>query len=110
MSHQGNALKARSSWLIQQLRRISVRWPEVTKAKARARISRGVYECALCKEEFGVKHIQVDHRNPVVDPYTGFTGWDNFIKRLFVDAEDLQILCKPCHKTKTAKENASRAR
>jgi len=110
MAQQGNALRNKPSWLIQQLRRISVKWPEVSKARSAARISRGVYRCASCKEEFGVKHVQVDHIEPVVNVSDGFTGWDNFIKRLFVDAKDLQVLCKPCHKTKTAKENSGRIR
>jgi len=97
-----------ANWLIQQLRRISYKWPERTKAKNRGRIERGLYRCNTCKQVFTSAAIQLDHIEPVIDPGKGFDGWDAYINRLFGDAEGLQVLCRPCHKTKTNKENAKR--
>ena len=97
-------------WLINHLRRISYRWPERNEAKKKARIRRGFYRCAKCKGEFHYKHIQLDHRKSVLDPSSGFTDWNNYIARLFVDREGFQVLCKPCHQKKTNKENAKRVR
>lgn len=62
------------------------------------------YRCNECKEEFTSKDIEVDHIVPVVDVKTGFTTWDDFINGLFCGKDNLQVLCKPCHKTKSKKE------
>jgi 5-methylcytosine-specific restriction endonuclease McrA len=68
------------------------------------------YQCAICNEEFPAAQIQVDHIDPVVDPATGFTSWDSFIERLFCSADNLQVVCKPCHKIKTQEEKQQRKR
>jgi 5-methylcytosine-specific restriction endonuclease McrA len=62
------------------------------------------YKCAKCKEEFPASLVQVDHKNPVVDPKTGFVSWDVYIKRMFCEKKNLQVLCKECHAIKTKKE------
>ena len=98
------------NWLIAQLRRASYKWPERTTAKRKARIERGIYRCNICKGEFPAKSIQLDHRKPVLSPSLGFTDWDNYIKRLFVDSKGFQVLCKPCHQKRTTRENAKRVR
>ena len=66
------------------------------------------YECFTCKEAFPAKEVQVDHIAPVVDPKVGFVDWDTFISRLFCEAENLQVLCKPCHLAKTKLEKEER--
>lgn len=66
------------------------------------------YTCAECKYEFPAKEVQVDHISPVVVPSEGFVSWDKFITRLFCDKQNLQVLCKPCHKNKTAEEKKAR--
>ena len=63
-----------------------------------------LYECKNCKGTFSSRDIQVDHVKPVVDPKKGFISWDVYIDRLFCEAKNLQVLCKPCHKKKTVKE------
>jgi len=95
-------------WFIAQLRRVHYKWQPKENAKKLARISRGVYQCAVCNGLFGNKEIQVDHINPVVSPTDGFTCWDDYIKRLFVSTGEYAILCKECHSKKTKKENEGR--
>jgi hypothetical protein len=34
--------------------------------------------------------------------------WDEFINKLFCEANNLQAICRSCHKTKTAKEQKIR--
>jgi 5-methylcytosine-specific restriction endonuclease McrA len=64
------------------------------------------YTCAACKKDYPLKNVQVDHIKPVVPK--NFTTWDDFIARLYCEAKWLQVLCKPCHKTKTAEERKKR--
>lgn len=64
------------------------------------------YRCAACSGEFPLKQVQVDHIKPVVPK--NFTNWDDFIKRLYCEAKNLQVVCKPCHKEKSNKERKQR--
>ena len=66
------------------------------------------YKCAMCSEEYVAADVQVDHINPVVDPSKGFINWDIYIDRIFCEIENLQVMCKPCHKVKTELEKAER--
>lgn len=62
------------------------------------------YICNACGQEFTSKDIEVDHITPVVDPVVGFVDWNTFITRLYCPKENLQVICKPCHKIKTKEE------
>jgi len=66
------------------------------------------YICAKCNKEYPGKEVNVDHINPVVCPKQGFVDWDVFIKRLFCEKSNLQVLCSECHDKKTLKERKSR--
>ena len=66
------------------------------------------YKCNSCEKDFPAKEVQVDHIEPVVDS-KGFSSWDTFIERLFCEKENLQVLCKECHLTKTQLEKKERA-
>mgnify|MGYP003636693877 CR=1 FL=1 len=46
----------------------------------------------------------VDHIYPAVDPAKGWQSYDDFISRLFCEADNLQLLCKTCHDQKTLNE------
>jgi hypothetical protein len=86
------------------LRRASLMWPYINQCRVNARRERGKYECAMCKELFGPKEVQIDHIDPVIDIIKGFTTWDDYINRLFCDLEGLACLCKTCHESKTQAE------
>jgi hypothetical protein len=66
------------------------------------------YKCADCKGNFPAASVVVDHIDPVVDTMTGFVDWDTYIERMYCEADGLQVLCKPCHKEKTALERKER--
>lgn len=77
-----------------------------------ARVSPGVVQCHICKtkikENEKPKLFDVDHARPAADPIKSKASWDEWIDGLFCSAEGLRILCKPCHKEKTARENLKR--
>ena len=70
--------------------------------------SRKKYRCAGCAGIFRSKEINVDHIDPVVNPETGFTTFDDYIERMFCGVAGFQVLCKSCHDAKTYLENQLR--
>jgi 5-methylcytosine-specific restriction endonuclease McrA len=64
--------------------------------------------CNHCKKEYPGKEVNVDHIVPVTCPVEGFIDWDVYIKRMFCDKSNLQVLCKKCHDNKTASERGVR--
>lgn len=108
-----------NSFIKNALRAASLKWPPKFNVRTAARTSRGVYLCAgYSRQPHSVRaslppkkgnkkrinNVQVDHVKPVIDPRTGFTSWDNVIKRMFCEAEGLQVLCHDCHQKKTKAE------
>ena len=106
------------SFVISALRAASRRYPPKYKALKNAFVGKKInaksnkmamhYKCAACRKIFVAVDVQVDHIEPVVDPIKGFETWDIFINRLFCEIENLQVLCKPCHKTKTENERKAK--
>lgn len=81
-----------------------------------------VVPCAGCAKLFAMGDTQCDHIEPII-PVTGWPlapdsklydlepkakDMNVLVYRTFVPANKLQILCKPCHKTKSLLENARR--
>ena len=66
------------------------------------------YRCAHCNKTYPGRDVNVDHITPVVDPNEGRKSWDEYIERMLVEADKLQVLCKTCHDAKTAEENKTR--
>lgn len=99
------------------LRAGSRKWPPkykvLNEAKCGKRINESSgrlaehYTCAACGNSFPAKLVVVDHREPVV-PITGFSEWDTVIRRMYCSAENLQVVCKECHRVKTKQENEER--
>jgi hypothetical protein len=54
------------------------------------------YECRKCKQWFPGKEVQVDH----ILECGSLDDANLFIGRLFCEIDNLQVLCKPCHKGK----------
>lgn len=62
------------------------------------------YQCQTCQGWFKRTEIQLDHIIPVIDPETGFDGWDKFVERIDVPASGLRRICLSCHRIKTNHE------
>jgi len=95
------------------LRKASRWWKPISDTIKLARQTRGVYLCNGCDELVPnsivvdgkrKKNVFCDHISPVVDPLTGFSGWDDFVNNLFCETSNLQLLCSECHNTKTKQE------
>ena len=106
------------AFVISALRSYMKRFPPKWKALKAASLGRLInkrsgrlaehYRCAECLEPFVARDVQVDHINPVVDPAKGFEDWPTYMERLYCEADNLQVLCKPCHKEKTNAERKER--
>ena len=93
------------------------RWPVKYKCIKEAFVKNGInpktgrkcklHKCADCGKLFPQKDVVADHIEPVV-PVTGFTNWDDIIRRMYCEIEGFQALCKECHKIKTAQEREER--
>lgn len=103
------------SFIKNNLRSATRKWSPIQQVKKKAHRARGQYECAECKEivpptyfdeekRKRMKNIFIDHRVPIIDPAVGFTTWDDCINRMYCDSENLQLLCKSCHKIKSQEE------
>ena len=66
------------------------------------------YRCAHCSGWFMGKHTQVDHIIPA-GTLRCFEDIGEFCRRLFCELDNLQVLCKPCHTTKTNEERRLRS-
>lgn len=91
-------------------------WPERAAARRLATVGKGLQRCAECENIFPRKETDVDHINPKI-PVTGpvylSNGWLDFNslrESYLVTRDELQVLCKVCHKRKTKKENEKRRR
>lgn len=61
------------------------------------------YQCNSCKNYFKSKEVQVDHIESA-GKLTSYEHLAGFVKRLFCEADNLQVLCKDCHDKKTLDE------
>ena len=117
----------RKSWITQQLRRLSLRWPPRGRAlkASRRELPRKIkkdgtpykkanyeYQCNICKEWFRNKDIELDHINPVVDVKSEAMSeeefYSTFIMGLFCYEDNFQVVCSKCHTKKSKKENKTR--
>jgi len=88
------------------LRKLSMQWPAIGECRRNARVAPGEYQCKRCG--FIDSKIDVNHKEPVIDPEDGFVSFDVYIARLFVPVEGLEAICKECHKEITNKQRSRR--
>ena len=64
---------------------------------------KSVYLCCKCGNRFPQKEVEVDH----IVPCGTMKDWPDvgpFAERLFVEVDQLRVVCKPCHLTITQQE------
>ena len=102
-----------NSFIKSALRGASRKWGPMQQCLKDARTRRGYYKCAGCEQEVPAtikvggkrfKNAVADHIDPVVDPNVGFQGWDECVRRMFVEQDGFQCLCKECHDNKCQSE------
>jgi 5-methylcytosine-specific restriction endonuclease McrA len=102
----------RNNWVKGKLRQMSLRWGPRGDALRAARVDRGLYRCAYCKDLFKSSQVHVDHINPIVPIDNnwdyGHIDWNIYIPRLFCEVEDFQVLCTQDHENKTFLEDQMR--
>lgn len=92
------------------LRRVSSFWWAMSEAMDRAKVSRGLWSCAHCKEHFKKHEVQKDHIQPVVSVNEDKQNdMNSYVETLFCEPENIQILCKNCHSLKSSVEATLRA-
>jgi len=118
----------RKSWITQQLRRLSMKWPPRGRAAKlyRRELPRKLkqdgtpykkpnyeYQCQECNNWFRSSDTVMDHIVPVVSPHDivakteeEFIG--KFAVSLLCYEDNWQRLCCPCHDIKTENENKIR--
>jgi len=62
-----------------------------------------VYKCNGCKGLFKSTEVQVDHIKPA-GTLKDYSDLPAFVQNLFCEEDNLQVLCKECHDTKTKEE------
>jgi hypothetical protein len=92
----------------QSIRRAFMQSELRRQALAKFKVGPGQYLCNQCKAILKYKDIYADHIIPVTPPETGFIDFNELYSRTFCDIDNIQGLCKPCHKSKTLAENALR--
>lgn len=100
------------------LRTLSRKWPPKYETLRKANVGKRLdpatgkesfrYRCAGCNNVFKQKDVQVDHIDPVVSTIDGFVDWNEYIMRMFCEADGLQVLCTECHNIKTQNERKQR--
>ena len=106
------------SFIVGQLRSATQRWGPKQACIRNAKVGHGLYKCAMCgtvgpptlPPEVGkkrrIKNIVADHIEPIVPPDVGFTTYDSWIERAFVELDGFQALCHKCHTNKSNEEKS----
>lgn len=113
--NNGDWTQARfNSFVKSALRSASLRWParyqSLNEAKTTTKVNSKTgrlaqhYKCNSCLNQFPAKDVRVDHIDPIINPETGFTTWDDVVNKMFCEKSNLQVLCVECHNIKTKAE------
>jgi len=90
----------RSNYKGEFIRSQRIERPVLKKNGEIAKRPRVTYKCVKCLNEFKVDQINVDHIR-AVGSFESIEEFYEFFLRIFCAHENLQILCKDCHKRKT---------
>lgn len=100
------------SFIRSGLRSKWMRWPPRYVAKANVKRTvkgkrhKSEFQCAECSKWFKDGEVQIDHIEGC-GSLKSFDDLPQFVEKLFCESDGLQVLCKPCHKIKTAEERAN---
>lgn len=94
------------------LRKAWMKWPPRFEALRRAsrpnqsdnKRLKNEYQCAKCQQWHRQDAVSVDHTTPWGDPWS--MSFTDALRALLVPVEELQVLCNPCHDTKTLIEKS----
>lgn len=97
------------------LRRMSMYWKPIALCKLNARRPykgsnkrrKWEYQCNQCKNWLPGEEVSVDHIVPV-GSLGSFEDIEGVVRRLFVEVDQLQVLCSGCHNEKSLNENNER--
>jgi len=101
------------SFIVSALRKASMWWKPKSECIREAKIDRNKYKCNICGtiwpsslpplpwKKRKRKNIQADHIEEIIPPAVGFTTYDSWIERCFIEKEWFQAICRECHKIKT---------
>lgn len=66
--------------------------------------------CHQCDTFTPTYLIEIDHRDPIIPINSSLEemSWDQLINRIWCDPDNLNTLCKKCHKEKSKTENKAR--
>lgn len=69
-------------------------------------------KCVTCGKMEAKSNVQVDHRAPVIPVDSSFEEMtlDEVVNRMWCEVKNLDIICKPCHISKSRAETKERAR
>lgn len=69
-------------------------------------------KCETCGKMEAKSNVQIDHREPLIpiDSSLEEMTWDQVVDRLWCDEDNLAIICKPCHRSKSSAEMKERKR
>ena len=67
-------------------------------------------KCSACGKLEPSYLCEVDHDIPIipVDSSLNEMTWDEIVDRVWCDENNLKVMCKPCHKSKSKDENKER--
>mgnify|MGYP001826097598 CR=1 FL=1 len=93
--------KGRQLWLHWPVRTHVLNNNRIVVTPKRGRRHKFEYQCAHCEFYFPNKEVEVDHIIPAGSISADAHAW---FERLLCEADNLQVLCKPCHRIKTAED------
>jgi 5-methylcytosine-specific restriction endonuclease McrA len=113
-SRNAGTFSESSFWMFirNSLRRRSIVWKPISLCRDKAKRAykgpntrqKWEYQCNVCKKWFKGTEIDVDHIKPV-GSLNNAQDLPNFVESLFCEVDNLQCICKDCHKDKSLIDN-----